>query len=252
MSPVKEPQFFVDEKPPLGNWSRGMSWYATLFVSERKLAGEASTHYTRWPSFPGVMEKMSAAIPAAKLIYLVRNPLARLRSHYVMSCRYGRFEGSFEDYCVQRKEVFDSSCYGTQIANCLRFFPAEQILVVESEELDRNRLLTLAQIFAFLGAEATFVSESYLKSHNETSDAPYPSAFGFKIMRSLPMRILPHLMTKQAWPKVRNRILRPFSTDLPGTELSDTAGCEIKARLREEMVLLRKLTGKSLRSLNVK
>ena len=81
MSPLKEVEFFVEEK----NWRRGMDWYRAQFAgaSPGALAiGEASTAYTKYPEYPGVPERIASSLPDARLIYILRDPIERIRSHY--------------------------------------------------------------------------------------------------------------------------------------------------------------------------
>ncbi|MDO5706469.1 MAG: sulfotransferase domain-containing protein, partial [Paracoccus sp. (in: a-proteobacteria)] len=77
----KEPNFFSDD----AEWARGIDWYRALFdgAAPGDLKGEASTHYTKLPNHPHTLERLRPHVPAPRLIYLIRNPLDRLVSHYI-------------------------------------------------------------------------------------------------------------------------------------------------------------------------
>ena len=56
MSMPKEPNFFSDEE----NWGRGLGSYWSLFArtQDGELCGESSTHYTKLPRHPKVVERV--------------------------------------------------------------------------------------------------------------------------------------------------------------------------------------------------
>jgi hypothetical protein len=81
MPKVKELDFFVEEM----NWPRGIHWYTQQFAGAAAgvlASGEASTSYSKYPQHAGVPERMAATVPDVKLLYVVRDPIARIRSHY--------------------------------------------------------------------------------------------------------------------------------------------------------------------------
>src|SRR6266568_8270036 len=81
MPDMKEPMFFVEKK----NWSKGLDWYRGLFddAGEAVAIGEASQPYTMAHSFPGVPGRIVSLIPDVKIIYVLRHPVERMRSHYL-------------------------------------------------------------------------------------------------------------------------------------------------------------------------
>src|SRR5688500_4466677 len=79
MSRPKELNFFVEEL----NWELGTDWYTSHFDPAADVRGETSPHYTNRPRFEGVAERIAESAPGARLIYMVRDPIKRLLSHYV-------------------------------------------------------------------------------------------------------------------------------------------------------------------------
>lgn len=79
-SQPKEPDFFSEERV----WTRGLEWYAGLFNAARpwQLTGEGSTSYThpRWAEVAA--DRIARVLPHVKLIYLLRHPVERVRSHF--------------------------------------------------------------------------------------------------------------------------------------------------------------------------
>ena len=51
--------------------------------------GESTPQYTKWPIFPGVVDRMADLMPDARLIYLVRDPVERAIAEYVEEATWG-------------------------------------------------------------------------------------------------------------------------------------------------------------------
>ena len=250
MARPKEPRFFVDAASPLGNWDKGIDWYKRLFVTGKRLCGEASPQYARAPYWPGVPERMAAVVPNAKLIYLVREPMARLRSNYIMNMKRGAVGGSLAEYVDANSYALDASCYGRQLEGYLAHFPLERILVVESADLDADRLGTLRRIFRFLGADDSFFTPIFFRRRLVGAAEGYPSPLGRRIERSAVMRAAQRTMPGSLFYHVRNVVLAPFMLPDPSTELPVARERELQALFREEVGLLRRLTGLPLPSLD--
>jgi len=80
MAADKEPNFFIEQL----TWSKGLDWYRSLFADagQAKAVGEASTMYSDFPESAGAAARMAGVIPDAKLVYVVREPIARMKSLY--------------------------------------------------------------------------------------------------------------------------------------------------------------------------
>jgi hypothetical protein len=176
LSPLKEVDFFVEEK----NWRRGLDWYREQFEgadSDVRAIGEASTLYTKFPEYRGVPERMIRCIPEARLIYLVRDPVERIRSHYQHRVLSGAERLPLEEAVVKDRRYLDCSRYAMQIDRYLEWFPREQILLVTSEELRSERIPTMRQIFAFLEIDPDFVDRTIEREfYTSGARATYPPA----------------------------------------------------------------------------
>jgi hypothetical protein len=255
MSNPKEPDFFNDAAHH-GRWNRGTLWYRSQFRTRKAVCGEASPAYTAWPAKPLVAERMRATIPLAKLVYLVREPLARLRSHYLMLVRQGRFVGSFDAFVTASSPVPDvagglcASRYGTQFRHLLQFFPRDQILLVETDALATRRDATMARIFQFLGVGDGFRSDAFAEEYNVHSDKLFPDARGVRLLRSAPMRFAQWVLPRRRYLRLRRRLLRRFAGDPPSTALSPGIEAALRQEYRAEVALLRELSGLPLPSLD--
>lgn len=250
VSKPKEPCFF-SESPPLGKWHLGLDWYRGLFRTDKPVCGEASTEYARWPAVPGVMEKMQPLLPGAKLIYLLREPFERLKSHYRMDARLGIYTGSFAAWVKEREDRILCSCYGTQLRHVLEFYPRDRILLVETAELKERREACLRVVFNFLGVDPSFTSAKFNKLRNEGRRQPQASPTGIALARSRPMRWLHRALPMPLYWRLERLLQRPFLVPAPDLTLPWEEERRLKARLRAEVDLVRELSGLPLPSLEV-
>jgi len=166
MTDPKEPRFFTQL------WDRGIEWYEELFepAGTAIARGEGSTDYTKWPQVPSPAARIASIAPDAKLVYLVREPVDRIRSQYVH--RAARFnEAKIErrpiDETVRSKPMYlDWSRYAAQLDNYLEHFDRSQILVVTSERLRHDRAATLSEVFSFIGVDPTFAVPNIAEEQN--------------------------------------------------------------------------------------
>lgn len=144
----KEPDYFVAEK----NWGRGIAWYRSLFRGAEKMEaiGEASTSYTKHLAHPGVPERIRAAIPDIRLVYLVRSPIDRARSHYQHNVLGGSERRPVDQALLEDPRYLDVSSYHTQVRAYLDHFPAEQMLVVRTDELALDPEGLVRRVAAFI------------------------------------------------------------------------------------------------------
>ena len=153
MTTPKEPNFFSDDAV----FAQGMGWYESLFADAAPgdLKGEASTHYTKLPTYPDCVDRLSAALDAPKLIYMIRNPVARTVSHFIHEWTMGGMSGGVAEAFARHPELVAYSRYAMQIAPYVEAFGAGRILMVSLEHLQTDPQAELARVGAFLGLERT-------------------------------------------------------------------------------------------------
>lgn len=156
MSRQKELNFFSFDR----NWQRGEDWYGRHFSSTTAIRGESSPSYSKFPKVPHVPERMETIIPSARFIYLVRDPVARIVSHYMHLRDGGRENRSLNEALSQfeRNQYIDGSRYHMQLQQYLEHFAQSQILVVSAEEMKENRHGILQRVFRFLNVDELFRS----------------------------------------------------------------------------------------------
>jgi hypothetical protein len=151
MSQTKELHFFDRDE----NWSRGADWYRAWFADagDAQVVGEATPAYTRFPQVRDVPERAAGLMPGAKLLYVVRDPAERIRSHYQHAVSHGEERLPFLKAVTTRSTYVDTSRYAMQAERWLEHFPRERLLVLQSERLRSDRSAALKEVFAFLGID---------------------------------------------------------------------------------------------------
>jgi hypothetical protein len=244
MSQAKELKFFQDPKSV-----EQLDSYSTCFDATASVRGEATPIYTCHPALPGVPERMHEAIPDAKLIYLVREPVERAIATYqtavVLEIDTRPIDEAFRNPEDQFNVYTAESRYATQYEQFARFFPAERILVVKQADLLLRRAETLARIFEFLGVNTDFVSPGFQELIN-TRRAERRTALGKSLRTSALARAtwaLPDRPRRVLLGPIRRLTTAPIVHQIPSERLRR----RIARVLQPEMERFRELTGVDVR-----
>ncbi|GHD98599.1 sulfotransferase [Defluviimonas sp. 20V17] len=148
MCDPKEPNFFSDD----AIYAKGLDWYESLFAAAAPgdLKGEASTHYTKLPTYPETLPRLRAVLSGPRLIYVIRNPLVRAVSHYVHEWTQGVITGDLDRAIDRHPELIAYGRYGEQIAPWAEAFGAGNILLLSLEEMQADPQGVLDRTGAFL------------------------------------------------------------------------------------------------------
>jgi len=159
MSQEKELNFFIRE----GNWHKGLEWYRSHFVGDAKVYGESSPNYANYPFSQGVPERIHTLVPEAKLIYIVRDPIDRIISHYVHQYAVGREDRPLSEALADLDDnpYLCRSKYAMQLEQYLKYVPEARVLMIAQEDLHRQRDETLKSVFRFLEVDDSFHCEEF-------------------------------------------------------------------------------------------
>jgi hypothetical protein len=182
MNPLKEPNYF--STPVM--LERGDDWYRGLYAraSKSQRVGEASTSYTRYPAVTGTVERMALANPNMKLIYLVRNPVARTESDCMQILKYAKHVVD-EDHTnmpldeffhqienpdhIYYSAVVSTSMYIDQIMPFIKQFGATNVLILFQNDIKRNPKQVLTRICNLLDVDPSNLVDADTRS-NVTSE----------------------------------------------------------------------------------
>jgi Sulfotransferase domain len=231
MSRPKELDFFVAER----NWGKGVDWYMERFDPSMPARGESSPNYTAYPRLQGVPERMADLIPDAKLIFMVRDPIRRIRANWVHTYSNRREDRPMREAVLDetRLSYIARSRYYTQLTRFLEHYPMDRILILEQDELMNDRRATLRRVFRFIGVDEGFWRENFETLKLESSTRWRRTPLGVRAAERLPMRW---------WRRFRNH--RPFAFPFEQPEIDDELRAELAARLEDDIGKFRELTGR--------
>lgn len=194
---IKSPHYFEDE------WERGETWYRSFFPTRghldrsarrtgfRPVTGESSSYYLFHPL---ASTRAAHTVPDAKVIVVLRDPVARAYSHYWERVRRGveplsfadaieaeprRLDGERERLILDPSYVssaYDSYSYlargryAEQLRPWMEWYPKSQLLVMGSEDLYREPETALTAVQEFLELRVRDLAYP----HRQTGDQPKP------------------------------------------------------------------------------
>ncbi|MGK2955997.1 MAG: sulfotransferase family protein [Solirubrobacterales bacterium] len=244
MSKPKELNFFAAEQ----NWDLGFDWYKGRFDNRSKINGESSPHYTNGPRFNGVAPRIHEYCPDAKLVYMVRDPIKRILSHWVHATGAGYETREFVETLSRPDTAYiDRSKYWMQLQPYLPLFDKGQIRIITQEELGSDRDGTMKKAFAFLGVDENFTSEQWDREWEKSSakqDSKYQvmeKLIKLPGFRSLD-RNFDRLPESMRW-MVEKAVHNPDKPPAPKPVIPDDLMATLKGRFRDDVAGLEEFAG---------
>ena len=157
----KEAHFFDTDE----NYEKGLDWWVDTFFSahnDEKVLGAMTPEYLAYEEVP---ERIASTLGRdIKIIIILRNPVSRAYSHYLMSKRRGYEDESFEKAIALESEriqkgdfershfsYISRGKYYEQVKRYMDIFPKENILILRFEEdFLKNREETITKVLDFL------------------------------------------------------------------------------------------------------
>jgi hypothetical protein len=241
MPALKEPNFFND------HWHRGVGWYERLFApAGGALArGEASVRYTSFPEDAECPRRIASVIPQARLLFLVRDPVDRIRSHYLHELCALRERRPLEQAVRENPIYLDRSRYAMQLERYLDFFPREQLLVLRAEELFRAPLEVLPRLYGFLGVDPGWRPAGPPRRDNETArrfQLPVLVRQGVKLASAAGVyRHVPRGLKEAIRVTTQQR-----SRTMPDVRIPPGLAADLRAELADDLRRLNQLAGEPL------
>jgi len=164
------------------HFEKGRAWYQSHFPSrpykyakqaanQPIVTGESSPYYLFHPLVP---QRVSELLPHVKLIAMLRNPIERAYSHYHHEVRKGFETLSFQEAIEKEHErllgehekllandgyssfnhrhfsYLARGIYVDQLANWMKWFPKDQLLIEKAEDFYRDSRSAMQRIAGFL------------------------------------------------------------------------------------------------------
>ncbi|HEX4822025.1 MAG TPA: sulfotransferase domain-containing protein [Acidimicrobiales bacterium] len=156
----KEPHFFSHNH----GQPRDVDAYRRLFdgAGDARVVLEASTTYTMFPLSRNTPELIRETLgPEVRLIYCMREPLARIRAGYIHSVAAGTESRPIDVAVMEDLRLLTPSLYALQLERYLAVFPRERILCLQHEAMRRDPEGALDETLRFLGLDASWRPDTF-------------------------------------------------------------------------------------------
>lgn len=223
MSSIKEPNFFSFQEvsslyykaPSISNSIK----YQHLFEEDKKIMGEASVSYLFYESVP---QRIYDFNPNAKIIIVLRDPVERAISHFLMDRRLGYCSHSLETILNNKEkhplyfqQFLELGLYYNQVKRYLDTFGKEQVHILFYAEFKTNLDQQMTSLFQFLNLQATDIDYSVKNPFLSSNHRLISYLYKYSWIRKTVKTIVP----KQGLKTIKNRFFSskekpPFSTSL--------------------------------------
>lgn len=261
MSDPKETNFFSYDR----EYEKGREYYLSLFPEAKrcKITGESSIGYM---VFPIAIERIKKQIPNPKFIFILRNPVDRVYSHYWFLHGRAYEDKTFLDafsYEMEREPVCAENIHGMfkfyyqfgfsykWLSKFIEAFGRDSIHVLTSENLRSNPLAALNDCFTFLGVNPLEKLDTVFEE-NKTPALGRPSLYplmmavvrradqAISYMPRGVVALFKRVRNKAVWWAVKY-FMQPLK-NYPKMTVEQRA--VVAEYYRDDVFLLRKVTGK--------
>ncbi|MBK8815983.1 MAG: sulfotransferase [Methylococcaceae bacterium] len=240
--PWKEPGFFVKEL----NWNKGWDWYSNLFseAETQKFRGESSTDYTKSPHYAGVPERIHAACPDAKIIYIMRDPIERAISQYWWEVEFSAEGRNMPQGILENPWIMNASHYALQITPYLELFGEDNVFTLTTEALVKEPKQTLIDLFTWLGVSAEIELPEQFDVHNK-SKASVNKFIAAGLVSKLKGSFVWDILKKSISPQLKAKLLKSMSRKVEKDDGNHADVVELLRPIMQPQVAeLTTLTGK--------
>lgn len=229
----KEMHFFSNED----NYIKGIEWYESKYYEEsgnKKIRSDFTPNYL---SYPGCAKRIYDLIgPDVKLLIVLRQPIARAYSHYLMYKAKGYENLSFFDALKEEEKrqndaktaekynYIGKGRYNEQIKEYLNYFDRKNIMFLVFEyDIVKNMDKTIRDIERFLNINHDNALDKYLNVKANSSREVKWQMFMSKIQNpSKNLKKFSHFMFSEKVRRDIKKIMLKFGTkNIENTALGD-------------------------------
>ncbi len=170
----KEFAYFVDDSEFQSGYPEALSKYFPKYDQNSILIAKSAGLYIHEPG----LKRLKEHNPDCKLVFILRNPVERTYSSYLMEKNYGAIREPVDviDKIIQKKDSTDwryeffigMSLYAHHLEIVYRYFPKEQVRLIRFEDLISTPANYCKNIFEWMGLDSDFVPDTTVR-HNETT-----------------------------------------------------------------------------------
>ena len=253
MSSLKEPNFFSSKEVKSLFYNSkcidDSNDYHKLFsIEKRQVRGEASVSYLFYENVPKRIFNYNSD---AKIIIMLRQPIERAFSHYLMDCRLGFCSEKLEDIIANPKiypqyfqQYLELGNYYSQLKRYQDIFGKEQLLVIFYEDFKTDTKKVMKTVFSFLQIEKQEINFSIKNYFLSTSNTLISKLYKFNIIR----KGVKTIMTEHLLSLIRSKYFSTKSKPI----ISKSTEQQLKAFYKPDILQLEKLLNTDLARWNIK
>ncbi|HUP91352.1 MAG TPA: sulfotransferase [Solimonas sp.] len=265
---IKEPAFFFSlrlAEQPQVSYPPGHEVWAYLSMFRKRGARVLLEGTSNYLNDPGCAARIARGLPRAKVILLLREPVARLVSWFKFLHLQGQLADTvtFESWIGEQladtrpleqrpyaMQAIGHCHYAPYVEEYLRVLGRERVLLVWFDEFQRDPRAVLQRVCRFAGIAADFYEHHELPRHNESIRIRRPRAFAvyrrlhrgfFKLLRPWPRA--QHELKVRLFGSVEPRLMPFFTGPARPVEVSPELRRQLRAHFRSDLAPLRDLTG---------
>ena len=262
MSPVKETNFFerdwenadAEARDRKKNGIYTFAQYSQLFdnVTDEIAIGEASPNYLF--HYEASASLIQNYLPEVKLIAILRNPIERAYSDYLMHVRDSigkpkpfaeHIQKANTSYTIRKGLYYDG------LKHYIDKFGGDRVRVYLYEDLDRDSVQFMQDIYRFLGVDAKFNTDTSKKS--QVAQVPKNQAVNRLLrtenpLRSMAASALKVLVPPETRQNLRSALMNFNSQDKSKLTLSTEERKQLATIYREDILKLQELIQRDLSS----
>lgn len=169
-SKVKEPGYFNETDA----WEAGLAEYHSLYNPlPGQICGEGSTMYTFLPEWLETAQRLYQYNPNLKLIYMMRQPVKRIISHYTHNLVRSIEKNDPQTAVLKDPRYINRSRYAVQLRPYIELFGSEKILLLVFEEYIAAQEAILRQVAQFLGISSDAFADTDTTPKHKSIGTPY-------------------------------------------------------------------------------
>ena len=261
MSPIKETNFLEKDWEKVGREqnlynSNGIdTWekYCQLFADAKDeiALGEASPNYLF--HYESSVERILKYVPEAKLIAILRNPIERAYSDYLMHIRdeIGEQLSLKAEIELRPRSSFllKKGFYSTQLKYYFENFDNSQIKIYLYDDLKANPIKLMQDLYKFIGVDSSFCPD--MSEKVQMAQIPKSRLVNKLLKKQNPVRSFVAKNLKLFLPeaqrqKLRSQLIKLNSDGKEKAKLSQEERKMLKDLYQEEIVSLQELIGRDL------
>ena len=205
----KEPENLVSDQVLSDD---GRAGYESIYSKAKpgQICVDASTAYSKLPVYERVPQRAMSVLGAdTKIVYIVRNPIKRIESHFHHNVAGGHWaSGTVKDGLEQYSELIDFSRYAMQIKPWIDQFGPENIRVLVFEHYMDNRRMSCAQLWDWLGVDGEVAAVDEDARFNSSSKKPVMAGpFARAAQTSLYRKVLRPFLSQDRRLRLREALL---------------------------------------------